>query len=47
MPKTTPIPAGYLSPAGMRAVQARAKELRDYLWARRQMRQVVAAWGAR
>ena len=40
------VPACYLSPAGMAAVKARAAALRQYLWARRVMRQVVAAWGA-
>lgn len=40
------VPACYLSPTGMRAVKARAAALREYLWARRAMRQVVAAWGA-
>lgn len=41
------IPRCYLSPAGMAAVKARAAALREYLWARRAMRQVVAAWGAK
>lgn len=41
------IPACYLSPTGLRAVKARAAALREYLWARRAMRQVVAAWVAR
>lgn len=41
------VPRHYLSPTGLRAVNARAAALREYLWARRAMRQVVAAWGAR
>lgn len=45
--RTAMVPRHYLSPTGLRAVNARAAALREYLWARRAMRQVVAAWVAR
>lgn len=41
------VPRHYLSPTGKAAVKARAAALREYLWARRAMRQVVAAWGVK
>lgn len=41
------LPIWYLNAEGRKAVADRAALLRQYLWVRRALRNVVASWGAR